>query len=238
MKAKRQAKVAEDIAGAILNRICSGDYPAGSSLPSEAQMLAEFGVGRASLRESLRILELHGVIRIKAGPGGGPIVQQVDTADFAGMAKIFFQVSAMTYREVVDARLILEPFFARMAAVNRDPEQIAALLASSIELEDDRRYLASSHDFHRLIGSMSSNRMLNLFAHVLSHIFHEQVAGVLYPPEKRGDVIAEHRAIAEAIEAGDADRAEHLMRQHMEDYSRYVALRYPALLDEKIRWLA
>lgn len=237
MRVKRQSKVAEDVAGEVLNKICSGEYPIGSMLPPEAQMLTEYGIGRASLRESLRILEVHGVIRIKAGPGGGPVVQKVGTNAFASMAKIFFQVDGMTYREVVDARLILEPFFARMAAIKRDPEYIETLLASSIDLGDDKRYLSSAHDFHRLIGSMSSNRMLNLFAHALADIFHERVAGMLYPPEKRGDVVAEHRAIAEAIQAGDADLAERLMREHMEEYSDYVAVRYPALLDEKICWV-
>jgi len=238
MRAKRQSKVAEDVAGEILNKICAGEYQVGSMLPPEAQMLQDYGIGRASLRESLRILEVHGIIRIKAGPGGGPVVQKVGTASFANMAKIFFQVDGMTYREVVEARLILEPFFARMAAINRDAEHAQALLDCSIDLGDDKRYLSSAHDFHRQIGSMSSNRMLNLFAHALADIFHDRVAEVLYPPEKRGDVVAEHRAIAEAIQAGDADLAERLMREHMEDYSRYVALRYPALLDERIRWIA
>lgn len=237
MLARRQPKVAEDVAGEILNKICSGEYEVGSMLPPEAQMLQDYGVGRASLREALRLLEVHGIIRIKAGPGGGPVVQKVGTSAFASISKIFFQVHGMTYREVVEARLILEPFFARMAAKTCDPEDVEKLMSCSIDLQDDKSYLSSSQDFHRLIGSMSSNQILNLFAHALADIFHERVAAVLYPREKRSDVIAEHRAIAEAIKSGDADLAERLMREHMEDYSRYVALRYPALLEERIRWI-
>ena len=237
MRVKRQAKVAEEVAGDILNRICSGEFPVNSRLPPEAAMLADYGVGRASLRESLRILEIHGIVRIKAGPGGGPVLMAHRSADFARMAKVFFQVEGMTFAEVVQARLLLEPFFARMAALTRHPEFMDDLMKSSLSLKDDERYLKSSRDFHRLIGSMSSNRLLNLFAHALADIFHERVAGVLYPEEERHRVAEEHQAIAEAINAGNADLAESLMRKHMEDYSNYVSERYPALLNEVVRWM-
>lgn len=237
MRVKRQAKVAEEVAGDILNRICSGEFPVDSRLPSEAEMLADYGVGRASLRESLRILEIHGIVRIKAGPGGGPVVMAQRSENFARMAKVFFQIEGMTFAEVVEARLLLEPFFARMAALKRDPEYLDQLMQSGLSVKNDKEYLASSRDFHRLIGSMSSNRLLNLFAHALADIFHERVVGVLYPDEERHRVEEEHRAIAQAIEAGEADRAEELMRKHMEGYSSYVSERYPALLSESVRWM-
>lgn len=237
MRMKRQSKVSEEVAADLLNRICSGEFPVNGRLPSEAQMLQEYGVGRASLRESLRILEVHGVIRIKAGPGGGPVVMQHSSADFASMAKVFFQLEGMTYAEVVEARLLLEPFFARMAAERRDPEKLETLLTATLSLHDDDTYLDTSSNFHRLIGSMSSNRLLDLFAHALADIFHERVKGFLYPPEERAKVVKEHGAIADAIQAGDGELAERLMREHMEEYSNYVRDRYPALLDEVVRWV-
>jgi DNA-binding GntR family transcriptional regulator len=56
-------------------------------------MLRRYQVARASLREALRILETHGLIRIKPGPGGGPVVSNGSTADFGRMATLFFQVA-------------------------------------------------------------------------------------------------------------------------------------------------
>jgi GntR family transcriptional repressor for pyruvate dehydrogenase complex len=233
---KRGSKVAEEIARDILRKICEGGLKAGSQLPSEAQMVAEYGVGRGSFREALRILETHGLIRIKAGPGGGPVVIGPTTQDFGRMATIFFQSGAMTFRELIDARLLIEPVMARLAAQRRDPELIAQLLGQKTELDNDRVYLKSSADFHRLIGSMSGNRILNLFVHAIADVFHDRVVGMLFPPEKRGDVIRDHEAIARAIAKGDGTRAEKLMRAHMEDYARYVETRYPALMDEVIEW--
>jgi DNA-binding FadR family transcriptional regulator len=142
----------------------------------------------------------------------------------------------MTYRELIDARLLIEPMMARLAAQRRDPELIKKLTAMKTRVEDDRAYLTSSTDFHRQIGSMSGNRILNLFVHAIADVFHERVFGMLFPPERRADVVKDHEAIAKAIVKGDGDRAERLMRDHMLEYARYVEERYPALMDEIIEW--
>ena len=66
---RRNEKIAEAVARDIVRRIAAGKLPPGAQLPSEAQMAVDYGVGRASLREALRILEIHGLISIKPGPG-------------------------------------------------------------------------------------------------------------------------------------------------------------------------
>ena len=233
---KRGSKIAEAIARDILTRICEGGLVIGRQLPSEAQMLADYDVGRASLREALRILEVHGVIKIKAGPGGGPVVVGTSTNDFGRMATLFLQAGGMTFREVIDARLVLEPMMARLAAERCRTEMLEKLQESKTETHSDKAYLSSSKEFHRLVASMSDNRILNLVSHAMEDIFHNRVSGMLFPPEKRGDVVDAHDGIAEAIAAGDGDRAEKLMREHMEDYARYVAARHPALIDEVVAW--
>jgi len=233
---KRGSKIAEAVARDLLTRICEGGLVAGSQLPSEAQMLADYDIGRASLREALRILEVHGIIKIKAGPGGGPIVVGTSTNDFGRMMTLFLQAGGMTFREVIDARLILEPIMARLAAERCRSEMLGKLQESKTETDTDQTYLSSSKEFHRLLASMSDNRILNLVSHAMEDIFHDRVSGMLFPPEKRSDVVDAHDGIAEAIAAGDGDRAEKLMREHMEDYARYVAERHPSLIDEIVVW--
>lgn len=233
---KRGSKIAEAVAREILTRICEGGLAPGSQLPGEAQMLADYDVGRGSLREALRILEVHGIIKIKAGPGGGPVVVGTTTNDFGRMATMFFQAGGMTFREVIDARLVLEPLMARLAAERRQQAMAERLSETKTETETDQAYLRTSESFHRLVASMSGNRILNLISHAMEDIFHARVSGMLFPPERRGDVAEAHDRIAEAIAAGDAPRAEQLMRDHMVDYARYVAARHPALMDEVVAW--
>lgn len=233
---KRGSKLGETVAKDILTRICEGGLEPGSQLPGEAQMLADYNVGRGSLREALRILEVHGIIKIKAGPGGGPIVVGATTSDFGRMATMFFQAGGMTFREVIDVRLILEPIMARLAAERREPELIKRLIATQTSTESDSAYLRSSESFHRLVASMSGNRILNLISHAMEDIFHERVVGMLFPPDRRGEVVQAHADIANAIAEGNADVAEQLMRKHMVDYASYVAARHPALMDEVVAW--
>jgi DNA-binding FadR family transcriptional regulator len=232
------AKVAEAIALDIVRRIAAERLVPGTQLPPEPQMVAEYGVSRASLREALRILEVHGLITIKAGAKGGPVVAGVNSSDFGRMSTLFFQVGGMTFRELIEARLVIEPVMARLAATRRDPALLEELLVAgeSTETSDDEAYLRTSTDFHRLIAAMGSNRVLGLYCLALEDIFHDRVTGMLFPPRRRGDVAEAHRQIARAIADGAAEEAERLMRDHMEQYATYVRRRHPALMDEVIDW--
>ena len=233
---KRGSKLAETLAKDILMQICQDGVVIGSRLPSEVQMLADYGVGRGSLREALRILEIHGIIRVKAGLGGGPIVLGATTKDLGRMATIFFQANNVSFREVIDARLVLEPMLARLAATHCETLLVDELLAEKTSTESDEAYLRTSAGFHRKIASMSGNRILSLFSHAIEDIFHERVIGMLFPSEKRGEIVRAHDAIAAAVAAEDPDAAETLMRHHMVEYVNYVEERYPALMDESVTW--
>ena len=113
---RRSEKVSAVIAREIVRDIARQQLAPGTTLESESAMLRRYQVARASLREALRILETHGLIRIKPGPGGGPVVSNVTSAAFGRMATLFFQVQGIRFGELVEARLILEQVMARLAA--------------------------------------------------------------------------------------------------------------------------
>ena len=235
---KRGKKVAEAVAQDIVRKIGAERLPPGTPLPPEAQMLEEYGVGRGSLREALRILEVHGLIVLKPGPKGGPIVTGVSPVAFGQMATLYFQAQQMTFRELVEARLVMEPVMARLAAERRDPGKSTKLreIAENTQTVDEVNYLTSTGDFHQLVASMSGNGILNLFGGALSEIFRAKVSGMLFPKTRRSQVREVHAKIAHAIESGDAESAERLMREHMQEYANYVKRRHPALMNEVVGW--
>jgi DNA-binding FadR family transcriptional regulator len=230
------------IARDIVRQIYDAQMQPGTRLSSEAQMLSEYDVGRASLREALRILEVSGLISMRPGPGGGPVVGEASPLEFGRIATLYFQMAGMTWGELVEARLILEPICARLAAERRDPALIEALKRVDADarkrgLDDDRVYLETGRAFHRLVSELAGNGILNLFGRSLDDIFHDRVeVGMLFPPAERGKVIEVHGAIGQAIVDGDADVAEHLMRKHMREYTDYMRSRYSALMDDVIDW--
>jgi GntR family transcriptional repressor for pyruvate dehydrogenase complex len=234
---KRGAKVAEALAQEIVHEIVTQNLPPGTLLASEAQMLEDYGVGRGSLREALRILEVHGLITMKPGRNGGPMVIEVRTRDYGRMSTLFFHLGGVTFRELMDARLVMEPMMARLAAERRGQELVGKLAdPEATHVEDDSTYFHATSDFHKGVAAMSGNSVLNLLSASLEDIFRDQVSGILSPEDERRDVLAVHAAIAEAIANGRADDAEKLMREHMQQYADWVQTRHPNLLDTVVDW--
>jgi DNA-binding FadR family transcriptional regulator len=233
---RRGDKVSEAIARDIVRRIGAEGLTPGTQLPPEAKMLEEYRVGRGSLREALRILEVHGLISIKPGPRGGPTVDQVRTSNFGRMASLYFQMDGVTFRELIEARLTMEPVLARRAAEVGDPELLPELAAYEHVARSDEEYLEHATGFHQLVAIMSGNRIMSLFGQSLSDVVRDRVTDSLYPKSRRREILGTHGDIARAITVGDAALAERLMREHMEDYVAQAKRRHPGLMHEVVDW--
>ncbi|MDQ1395262.1 MAG: GntR family transcriptional regulator, transcriptional repressor for pyruvate dehydrogenase complex [Acidimicrobiaceae bacterium] len=210
-------------------------------LPPEAVMLEKYGVGRASLREALRVLEVQGLIVIKPGPGGGPMVAGVSAPHFGKMATLYFQLSGAAFRDLLQARLVIEPVMARLAAERRAPAHMARLRAFLIEpgptagVQEANVFMVAT-EFHAMVAGMSENPVLDLFARAIKAIYTERQHGGAFPEDARERVVHDHVAIAQAILDGDADRAELLMRSHMVEFAEFSAVRYPGMMEEPVDW--
>jgi GntR family transcriptional repressor for pyruvate dehydrogenase complex len=234
---RRHDKVGQLVAREILHKITT--LEPGAQLPAEAQMMTEYQVGRGTLREALRILEVNGLIAIRPGPGGGPVVQEASTHDFGRMASLFFCARGVTLRDLMEARLIMEPVAARLAAERRDRGSLEWLKSQDFEEgSDGDSYLEKSSDFHRQIAVLAGNGVVSLFCQSLAEVFYSRVAGSLFPRGKaRTHVARIHAQIAAAIVESDGDTAEKLMYEHMAEYAKYLHKTHPTIIDEVIDWL-
>jgi GntR family transcriptional regulator, transcriptional repressor for pyruvate dehydrogenase complex len=239
---RRNEKISQAVAREILHEMTRLGLGEGDMLPAEAEMLETYDVGRASLREALRILEIQGLIVIKPGPGGGPIVAGVHSSDFGRMATMYFHMAGATFRELVDARLVLEPVMAGVAAKRQDARYIQQLEqcltnARTSPPEDVPAYTRSALDFHSLIAGMSGNRVLDLTGRAMKDIYSDRIREMIFPEDERSKLIEAHDLIGRAIIDGNADKAERLMREHMEEFTHYVETRFPGMLDEVVTWV-
>jgi DNA-binding FadR family transcriptional regulator len=237
--ARRTEKVASQVARTIARDIADRSLGPGTALEPESVMIDRYQVSRASLREALRILETQGLISIKPGPGGGPLVSDVSSVDFGRMATLYFQVLGITFRELVDARLIIEPLMAGLAAKSEDVEAkelLVQISAAGWGAHENNEWLAMSDAFHAHVLSMSGNDVLNLFARSLKDVYTDRVSGLLFPETDRDHVRKVHDAIAKAIMREDAARARRLMEEHMREYADAVQARYPTVMDELVDW--
>lgn len=236
----RSMKTAERVARTILQSIADESLTSGDALPTEVVMVKENGVGRVTLREALRILEVNGLVTIKTGPGGGPIVAAHDPRNFGQMSTLHLQSIGATYRELLDARVEYEALLARRAAEQPSSEAIAAIRAAMERARgsnsEDVVYAAEASGFHTAVCDAGGNPVIALAAKSIQSIWSQHVTSVLFSPEDRPEVHRQHQAITRAIERHDARRAERLMREHMKHYQEYCELRYPARMNDVVDW--
>lgn len=167
--------------------------------------------------------------------------ESVNPTVLGRMLTLYLHVSGATYRELVDARLALEPTCAALAATVSTREERDALAklgeqAHAIDLNDDAAYRAMSNEFHGAVVAMSGNRILELLAQSMMEIFDAHIARATRDEPARMAAPHEHDAVIEAIVAGDAATAEAEMREHMEHFASVFARSLPELLDQTVRW--
>ncbi|MCH5677584.1 FadR/GntR family transcriptional regulator [Streptomyces gilvus] len=208
-------KAARQIARAIVRDIVGQGLGEGAPLPPEPVMLATYRVGRPTLREALRILEVNGLITIKTGRSGGPRVRRSDTRDLARLLSLHFASRRVTYTEVAAARRTIEPTLARLAALNAsetERQQLAEMLHLSAEIPGS---LAESQRFHHSVAVISHDPVLGPLSVSLQLIIDPMRAE---PTRQWTTLMAEHVPIGEAIIRGAAEEAETLMARHMRHY--------------------
>lgn len=241
-RGRRGVKLAEQLAQEIVADITRSGMSPGDRFPSEVVMAQERGVSRTSLREALRILEVHGLIAIRPGPGGGPELAELTSQDYARMSTLHFHRAGVTFRQLLEARFVLEPRLAHLAAGNRTPEQVLRLRANLRDHEkaDDVEGLVHyAHEFHAIVCDMAGpgNAAVSLMTSSLHGIF-DAYARHSRTPEVMRRTVEVHREIAEAIEESDASQALELSEAHMRASAKTFAEEHPTLIDATVSWLS
>lgn len=237
----RPHKTATIIAAAIVDRITDDGLRSGHVLPPERVLMEEYDVGRGTMREALRYLELQGVLTIKPGPKGGPVVAAPDSRHLAATLALLMQFAGTSFRAVIEARRHIEPVTASLAAEHASSSAIGDELLQSVAFMDEHlsdwsAFLDENRRFHDLVAWGSMNPIFGYFVNSLHWITDGTVLGIDYPLRFRKAVLTAHRAIAEAVKAEDPQAGHEAMRDHMDNTLLYFEKRYPQVLDQSLRW--
>lgn len=238
----RPRKTALLLAQRIVRDIDQNHLGPGDRLPPERVMTQTYAAGRGTLRESLRFLELEGVLSFKPGPGGGPVIEAPDAANLATTLTLLMQFGQARYRVVSEARQAFEPLMAQLAAERIGAKELAQLEQTLTDMETDigdlDAYLSNNRRFHEIIAWASGNSLFGFLVDVMAGAMDISGAaqGIEYPVRRRNAVLAAHRKIYETIRAGDAEQAAEAMGRHVAEYVTYAERKFPAALDKLIKW--
>lgn len=212
----------------VESRLLSGDLAPGDRLPGERALSAELGVGRSSVREALRVLEVLGLIRTQtgSGPSAGAIIIATPGGGMSALMRLQVAAHGFPVADIVHTRLILETSVAGELA-----EAVPSLdLAPADRLLDamdspalaPAEFLALDAAFHLALAEASGNQVIAAtMAGLRSGIEGYALAGLATIGDWRATSARlrhEHRGIVEAIRAADAATARARIHDHISGY--------------------
>ena len=237
-RSRRTAKVSEAVARELLEYILHEGLAPGTKLPSESAMLESFDVGRGSLREALRILEVYGLLSIRPGPGGGPVVEPIGPPQLARLLMFYLNVKGISYRDLQQSSRLLQAVMAGQAAQRRDPAQIATMrqaLDVAAATEDAREYGAAIGQFHKALFDGPGGELLGLLYDALHQIVVMRVRRRISVQEAK-ESLDDHEDILASIVAGRVDEAATKAALHLEEIDDLYEKSLPGFLGETIAW--
>ena len=228
----RVPKAGELVAAELRRKIITGELEVGEPLPSEATLMAQFGVSRPTLREAFRVLESEQLIRVMRGARGGARVLKPDPAVAARYTGVLLQSLGTPLVDVYRARASLEEGAIGMAAGRRLTANIKALDRMLAEggplVQDSQGYAEHDVAFHRAVVDLAGNTTLNVLADMLFNIMeaHNRAFIASHPagfdtPANRTAHRA-HTKLVKLLSEGDLDAAQRHWRRHLEGVEKYM----------------
>lgn len=191
-------------------KISRNEYHSGAQLPSIESIAKSYGVARTTVRESIKTMESTGLVYSIHGKG-------TFIADFVPSPN-----GVAFLEHVVDLRRMIEIFGIKKAAENRTASDIEELRALVEEMRKTvlvpKRFLEFDRDFHFLISKASKNPFIHSIYHNISGMFDAVMDALTHIPDYPFEnVLEDHSMMVDAIEAGDIQLAENIMKKHLDN---------------------
>ena len=225
MRPVRKARLSEGVVDAIRRMIVADGFAPGDKFLSENELTAKLGVGRSSVREAIRILEVTGQLTVSHGKG--VFIGDADTHPFAGFVD-WLKNNDRSVMEHFEVRLIIEPETTRLAALAATSADVARLADVHADFLENARLGLTAETiecdcaFHRLLGEASGNTVLAaLTKSMITSMFDDWISS-FHTPGRMEKTVSEHGRILAAIKARDAEAARTGMADHLHNAIRDI----------------
>lgn len=220
-------KASDVLADDLRERILRSEYPEGTALPPERELVTQTHMSRTTVREALRILEVQGLVRIKTGRSGGAFVRRPGQESVANTVDLLIRGRHIRMVALLETREGIEPVCAQLAAKYRTEEDLdrleAANAAISVDTGSLEDFLQANVDWHVAVAQASHNELLTGFMLALSRAIYASTDNKGFiDAEVRGHTVHAHRTITQAIRDRDPEAAVRRMNRHVHAYAEAV----------------
>ncbi len=198
-----------------------GRLKKGDKTESDRELAGKLGVGRAAIREALKVLDVLGMIEIH--PGQGTYISRSEANFFIIPLSWSLFLNNSQIEDILTVRNLLEVKGAGLAASFTDSEydgrlrEISARIQTAYEHRNYREFLEEDLEFHSCIAGYSRNTVIYSMNQTIRNLM-KRVSGTGMVDERQlGEICREHQKICERILDGDVDGAQDAMREHLEN---------------------
>jgi GntR family transcriptional repressor for pyruvate dehydrogenase complex len=204
-------RLPDQIAEQLKDRIYGDKMSPGDRLPSERKLATELAVSRVVVREALRSLEQAGLVEIKHGAWGGPVITDNLAKPFADAILDRFTRGELTLAHLSEARMAVELTCvpqAAQAATPADMDRISAINLRLKQQTDTRRHFRENNlDFHVAIAEIAGNPLMTMLVRALLEIFNIALDSLLVANWRQNvqDTFLRHERLIQAMRSGDPE---------------------------------
>jgi GntR family transcriptional repressor for pyruvate dehydrogenase complex len=215
--------LATDICKRLISHLVRGDWAEGDRIPSERELGNRLGVGRTSLREALKALEIMGLIETRVGEGTYVCAE----SEFLSRPLLWAVGSTQTnLRELIEARRFMEVELAALAAERATDENLNVLRGHLTQMEISRdnpvMFLEADLGFHLAVAQAAHNRILLKAVQLIRNLMLRWMAKTVRLPGTPSLANGQHAAIFRAIEEKDPTAARKLMGEHLDSMANLL----------------
>jgi len=215
----RDRRVFEKVSDRIKTLILDGELKAGDKLPSETALAQQFNVGRQTVREALRLLEISGFITVQRGTGGGPLIMDTILNRISDLYLDAFRMKKVTMTELTAARQAFERTILLHAYDHMSENELNTLQdnvqKAKAQIAGNRVATEENIQFHSLLARMSGNHVFVIVAESMMAVLGDFLSRLAPDVRTSARVVEDHEAILKAIAGRDREKALLLMQRHL-----------------------
>lgn len=217
IKKVKRVPISQNVTKQLIDLIMSGELATGEKLPSERELMDYFDIGRSSLREAIKAVEVLGLIEVRV-PEGTFVTDNLGEF-FTKHLALMSKVGLHNIEELIEARLTIETQIAGIAAekaTKKDIDKLEMIINQMKQAVDNNdAFQEWDLTFHRTLAEMARNSFLIQVMKILQEITSLWISKTIRMENIKEIAIRQHEEILTAIQANDVQKTKEEIRYHL-----------------------